>query len=72
VTEAEAMRRALDLAYRGWGRVSPNPLVGAVVLGPDGVIGEGFHGEYGGPHAEAVALAGAADRVRGATLLTTP
>ncbi|MEZ4585701.1 MAG: hypothetical protein R2909_04780 [Gemmatimonadales bacterium] len=44
--------------------MQPNPLVGALVLGPDGVLGEGFHAEYGGPHAEAVALAAAGERAR--------
>lgn len=65
------MRRALDLAYRGWGRVHPNPMVGAVLLGPDGLVAEGFHGEFGGPHAEAVALAAAGPGARGGTLVTT-
>jgi diaminohydroxyphosphoribosylaminopyrimidine deaminase/5-amino-6-(5-phosphoribosylamino)uracil reductase len=69
--EREAMTRALDLAWRGWGRVAPNPLVGAVVL-RDGVVkGEGWHGEYGGPHAERAALAAADDSVKGGTLVTT-
>jgi diaminohydroxyphosphoribosylaminopyrimidine deaminase/5-amino-6-(5-phosphoribosylamino)uracil reductase len=63
------MERALDLALQGWGRVAPNPLVGAVVRQGDAVVGEGYHGEYGGPHAEVVALAAAGDRARGATLL---
>jgi len=40
--EREAMGRALDLALRGWGRVAPNPLVGAVVLQGGTVAGEGF------------------------------
>jgi len=71
VNDTEAMARALELAYRGWGRVQPNPLVGALVLGPEGVLGEGFHGEYGGPHAEAVALAAAGAGARGATLFVT-
>lgn len=65
------MERALDLARRGWGRVSPNPLVGAVVLRDDAVVGEGFHAEYGGPHAEPVALAAAGANARGATLVVT-
>ena len=60
--ERSAMRRALDLALRGWGRVAPNPLVGAVVLRGDEVVGEGFHGEYGGPHAEVIALRSAGER----------
>lgn len=65
------MRRALDLAWHGWGRVHPNPLVGAVVLAGDEVVGEGFHAEFGGSHAEPLALASAAGRARGATLLST-
>src|SRR5207249_3301501 len=52
MTELDAMRRALDLAWRGWGRVHPNPLVGAVVLSGSAIIGEGYHAEFGGPHAE--------------------
>lgn len=64
----EFMRRALELAERGWGRVHPNPLVGAVVVKDGVVVGEGFHGEYGGPHAEVVALGAAGERARGATL----
>src|SRR2546425_11739922 len=50
VSEPEAMQRALDLAWRGWGRVAPNPLVGAVVLQAGRVVGEGWHAEDGGPH----------------------
>jgi diaminohydroxyphosphoribosylaminopyrimidine deaminase / 5-amino-6-(5-phosphoribosylamino)uracil reductase len=65
------MRRALELASRGWGHVHPNPLVGALVLAGDAVVGEGFHAEFGGPHAEAVALASAGDRARGGTLVVT-
>lgn len=65
------MHRALDLAWRGWGRVHPNPLVGAVVLQGGRVVGEGYHAEYGGPHAEAVALAAAGEAARGATLVVT-
>lgn len=51
--------------------MSPNPLVGAVVVKGDEVIGEGFHAEYGGPHAEVVALRAAGERARGATLFVT-
>src|SRR5467141_3250005 len=69
--ERSAMRRALDLAWRGWGRVAPNPLVGAVILQGDTVVGEGFHAEYGGPHAEVLALAAAGPAARGATLVVT-
>src|SRR2546421_756465 len=69
--EREAMGRALDLALRGWGRVAPNPLVGAVVLQGGTVAGEGFHAEFGGPHAEVVALGAAGARARGSTVVVT-
>jgi diaminohydroxyphosphoribosylaminopyrimidine deaminase/5-amino-6-(5-phosphoribosylamino)uracil reductase len=65
------MRLAFDLAWRGWGRVHPNPLVGAVVLAGGEVVGEGFHAEFGAPHAEPLALAAAGPRARGATLIST-
>ncbi len=65
------MARALDLAWRGWGRVAPNPLVGAVVLSNGEIVGEGWHSEYGAAHAEPVAIAAAGDQAHGATLLVT-
>jgi diaminohydroxyphosphoribosylaminopyrimidine deaminase/5-amino-6-(5-phosphoribosylamino)uracil reductase len=65
------MRRALLLARRGWGRTAPNPMVGAVVVRDDKIIGEGWHAEYGGPHAEVMALDGAKERARGSTLYVT-
>lgn len=65
------MRRALELARSGWGRVHPNPLVGAVVVRGGSVVGEGAHLEYGGPHAEVAALREAGERARGATLYVT-
>lgn len=67
------MRQALDLARRGWGRVEPNPMVGAVVIAADGhtVVGTGWHDRCGGPHAEVVALAAAGAAARGATLVVT-
>jgi diaminohydroxyphosphoribosylaminopyrimidine deaminase / 5-amino-6-(5-phosphoribosylamino)uracil reductase len=71
VNEQEAMTRALDLAWRGWGRVQPNPLVGAVVLHNDEPVGEGWHPEFGDRHAERVALAGAGERARGGTMIVT-
>jgi diaminohydroxyphosphoribosylaminopyrimidine deaminase/5-amino-6-(5-phosphoribosylamino)uracil reductase len=71
VTEREAMARALDLAWRGWGRAQPNPLVGAVVLAGGEPVGEGWHAEYGGRHAETTALDAAGERARGATMVCT-
>src|SRR5947207_1135928 len=67
--ERAAMERALDLARRGWGRVAPNPMVGAVILAGDAVVAAGYHAEFGGPHAEVVALRAAGERARGATLV---
>lgn len=55
-TDEGHMRRALELAEGGRGHVSPNPLVGAVVVRDGQVIGEGFHAELGGLHAERAAL----------------
>jgi diaminohydroxyphosphoribosylaminopyrimidine deaminase/5-amino-6-(5-phosphoribosylamino)uracil reductase len=65
------MRRALRLAARATGRTSPNPLVGAVVVRGDEIVGEGFHKAAGEPHAEVNALRVARERARGATLYTT-
>jgi diaminohydroxyphosphoribosylaminopyrimidine deaminase / 5-amino-6-(5-phosphoribosylamino)uracil reductase len=50
------LARAIDLARGGSGRVSPNPLVGAVIGREDEILGEGFHGVFGGPHAEVEAI----------------
>ncbi len=65
------MDRALELAERGRYTVSPNPMVGAVVVKAGRIVGEGFHELAGGPHAEVVALAAAGARARGADLYVT-
>lgn len=65
------MRRALELALSGWGRVAPNPMVGAVVLRDGVAVGEGYHAEYGRAHAEVVALDAAGAAARGATLVVS-
>jgi diaminohydroxyphosphoribosylaminopyrimidine deaminase/5-amino-6-(5-phosphoribosylamino)uracil reductase len=56
------MRRALELALLGTGKVSPNPRVGCVLVADGGVIGEGHHQHYGGPHAEANAVNSVANK----------
>lgn len=66
--DVEFMERAIDLARRGCGRTSPNPLVGAVVVDDGDVVGEGYHEAAGTAHAEAVALEDAGDAADGATL----
>ncbi len=53
----EHLSRAIEIATRGRGRVHPNPVVGAVVVKDGAVLGEGWHAEYGGPHAEVNAIA---------------
>ncbi|MEP6589803.1 MAG: bifunctional diaminohydroxyphosphoribosylaminopyrimidine deaminase/5-amino-6-(5-phosphoribosylamino)uracil reductase RibD [Gemmatimonadota bacterium] len=65
------MARALTLAERGWGRVHPNPLVGAVLVNDGEVVGEGWHAEFGGLHAEAMALQAAGEAARGAAMFVT-
>ncbi|HEU5252602.1 MAG TPA: bifunctional diaminohydroxyphosphoribosylaminopyrimidine deaminase/5-amino-6-(5-phosphoribosylamino)uracil reductase RibD [Solirubrobacterales bacterium] len=73
-TDQAHLQRALQLAEGGRGRVSPNPLVGAVVVRGGDVIGEGFHAELGGLHAERAALADCRERGEdpaGATMYVT-
>jgi diaminohydroxyphosphoribosylaminopyrimidine deaminase/5-amino-6-(5-phosphoribosylamino)uracil reductase len=65
------MRRALDLAAQGLGRVEPNPMVGAVVVQGGEIVGEGYHQRFGGPHAEVFALQAAGPRARGAELFVS-
>jgi diaminohydroxyphosphoribosylaminopyrimidine deaminase/5-amino-6-(5-phosphoribosylamino)uracil reductase len=60
--DAPHLRRALELAEQGRGRVNPNPLVGAVLVRDGKAIGEGFHAELGGLHAERAAIAEARER----------
>lgn len=65
------MRRALELAAQGLGKVEPNPMVGAVVVRDDWIVGEGFHEFFGGPHAEPNAISAAGKTSHGATLYVT-
>src|SRR5882672_1996496 len=73
-TDREHLKRALELAENGRGKVSPNPLVGAVVVRDGKVIGEGFHAELGELHAERAALEDCRERGEdpaGATMYVT-
>lgn len=71
MNDEEAMRLALDLARRGCGFVSPNPMVGAVILKDGRVIGQGYHARYGNLHAERSALRACSESPQGATMVVT-
>src|SRR2546423_1149908 len=70
-SDPEAMELAMRLAWRRSGRVGTNPMVGAVVLQKGEIVGQGWHAEFGGPHAEVVALEQAGARARGGDLVVT-
>ncbi len=64
------MQKCIELAKKGEGQVSPNPLVGAIILDKYGnIVGEGYHQKYGGPHAEVNALNQAGEKAIGGTLI---
>ena len=65
------MARALALGERGLYTTTPNPRVGCVIVRDGEIVGEGWHERAGGPHAEAIALAAAGERARGATAYVT-
>ena len=69
--DSDHMRAALALARRGLGQTWPNPSVGCVIVRDGTVVGEGWHRRAGEPHAEALALAQAGERSRGATVYVT-
>ncbi len=70
MTDKSAMKRALELAYKGTGLVSPNPRVGAVIIKDGSIISESFHRRFGEPHAEANAINQLSDeQVKGSTLV---
>lgn len=69
--EEEYMKRAIELAQKGEGWVSPNPLVGAVIAKDGRIIGEGWHEQYGEAHAERNALRKCTESPQGATLYVT-
>tara|TARA_R110002072_G_scaffold288917_1_gene455452 strand:+ start:129149 stop:130243 length:1095 start_codon:yes stop_codon:yes gene_type:complete len=69
--DSDYMKLALDEALKGQGYVSPNPLVGALLLKNEKIIGLGFHEKYGSHHAEVNAINNASESVEGATLFCT-
>ena len=71
MNDIEYMRIALDLAQKGKGWVSPNPMVGAILVKEGRIIGEGYHKQYGELHAEPNAIASCTQSPNGATLYVT-
>ena len=71
MSDEEYMRLALHLAEKGCGWVSPNPMVGAVIVKEGRIIGRGWHEKYGGLHAERNALAACTESPAGSTLYVT-
>lgn len=69
--DAKYMRRAIELARKGWGQTAPNPMVGAVLVRDGEIVGEGHHERFGEDHAEARAIAAAGESAQGATLYVT-
>jgi len=65
------MQLAYNLAQKGCGGVNPNPLVGALIVKDDRILGEGYHEIFGGPHAEVNAFRSAKESVEGATMYVT-
>lgn len=70
-TDITYMTLALALAEHGRGSASPNPMVGAVIVNHERMLGQGYHAMAGGPHAEIIALREAGTAARGATLYVT-
>jgi diaminohydroxyphosphoribosylaminopyrimidine deaminase/5-amino-6-(5-phosphoribosylamino)uracil reductase len=68
MNEQAFMQRCIDIARNGLGKVSPNPMVGCVIVRNGKIVGEGFHRQFGGPHAEIFALLHAGKKAHGATL----
>ena len=68
MNDYEYMRMALQLAEKGYGWVSPNPMVGAVIVKEGRIIGKGYHEKYGLAHAERNAQSSCTEDPRGATM----
>jgi len=71
LSDEDYMKQALQLARRGLGKTSPNPMVGAVIVKDNRVIGKGYHHRFGGKHAEVDAIENAGEDVGGATMYVT-
>ena len=63
------MKLAIKISKKGVGKVNPNPLVGAVIVKDNKIIGQGYHEYYGGNHAEVNAFENLSDNPEGATIM---
>ena len=68
LSDYQFIKRTLELAKQGIGNVSPNPMVGAVIVKDNKVVGEGYHQQFGEEHAEIIALKNAGRNAYNATL----
>lgn len=68
MSDESYIKLAIELAKKGTGKASPNPLVGAVIIKDERIIGAGFHEKYGGDHAEINAINSAKENLEGASL----
>ncbi|MFZ5516545.1 MAG: bifunctional diaminohydroxyphosphoribosylaminopyrimidine deaminase/5-amino-6-(5-phosphoribosylamino)uracil reductase RibD [Candidatus Zhuqueibacterota bacterium] len=68
MTEKQILKKVLQLARKGRGRVSPNPMVGSIIIKDGEIVGQGYHRCFGKDHAEVEALKDAGERAKGATL----
>ncbi|MFI5270455.1 MAG: bifunctional diaminohydroxyphosphoribosylaminopyrimidine deaminase/5-amino-6-(5-phosphoribosylamino)uracil reductase RibD [Candidatus Saccharimonadales bacterium] len=71
MTDEAYMQMAIDLAKKGRGKTSPNPMVGCVIVKSNKIIGRGYHKSYGDKHAEISALDSVTDTIDGSTLYVT-
>lgn len=71
MTDYDYMSRAIELAKNGEGAVDPNPLVGAVIVKNNKIIGEGYHKKYGDLHAERNAFKNLTESAEGGTIYVT-
>ena len=71
MSDAEYMKLAIELAKKGAGYVNPNPMVGAVIVKDNRIIGQGYHETFGGMHAERNALKNCRESPIGSTLYVT-
>lgn len=71
MNDQELMRKALECAEKGWGKTSPNPMVGAIIVKNGEIVGSGYHAKAGEAHAEVNAINDAGSNASGADLYVT-